>query len=293
MFTLIHDNLLLLLGTFLALFATSLKFYKNPVIASFGDYKRHHNLISFLKQPQTVWILAIRHHRRAFLFLSTIFFLLLFVASFILFNVTLPAPRSLVFALPSAILIFYLLYELLWLCTFLLHYLIDVGNAKFNLIFSLNTIQLLLIYFSLPKDGQISGFTFILAFINLALCYLLTASALKMVLNNILRHMPAFTHHNLWKVALTLLVEFFCELTMLCYIGSCYFPAAYNIPVSLFDTFYFVVITFGTIGYGDITPTCVYTRCISILITFTSIACISIMLSSFLSVSKNDKINKA
>lgn len=137
MFTLIHDNLLLLLGTFLALFATSLKFYKSPVIASFGDYKRHHNLISFLKQPQTVWILAIRHHRRAFLFLSAIFFLLLFAASFhpVQCHAASPAFSGLCSAKRHPD--FYLLYELLWLCTFLLHYLIDVGNAKFNLILSL------------------------------------------------------------------------------------------------------------------------------------------------------------
>ena len=92
-----------------------------------------------------------------------------------------------------------------------------------------------------------------------------------------------FTHHNLWKVALTLCTEFLLELTFLCYSGACYFEHAYNIPITLFDAFYFVTISFGTIGYGDIIPLCTFSKAVSILITFTSITCIGVMLSSFLS----------
>ena len=94
-----------------------------------------------------------------------------------------------------------------------------------------------------------------------------------------------FNHHNLWKVALLIIFTFLSILTLCCYIGNIYYPNAYSVDtLTIFDLFYYVVITFGTIGYGDISPTCMYTKAIAILIVFTSIGCISIMLSSFLSV---------
>ena len=88
------------------------------------------------------------------------------------------------------------------------------------------------------------------------------------------------------------LFYFLSTLTLFCYIGSIYYVDAYSINnPNIFDLFYYVVITFGTIGYGDIYPICYYTKAIAILIVFTSISCISIMLSSFLSVS-HEKINR-
>ena len=113
-----------------------------------------------------------------------------------------------------------------------------------------------------------------------------------MVLKETLHQTTTFTHHNLWKVALTLCTEFLLELTFFCYSGACYFEQAYNVPLTLFDAFYFVTISFGTIGYGDIVPECSFSKAISILITFTSITCIGVMLSSFLSAASDDKKTK-
>lgn len=69
---------------------------------------------------------------------------------------------------------------------------------------------------------------------------------------------------------------FLSTLTLFCYIGSIYDVDAYSINnPNIFDLFYYIIITFGTIDYGDIYPTCYYTKAIAILIVFTSISCIS------------------
>ena len=74
-------------------------------------------------------------------------------------------------------------------------------------------------------------------------------------------------------------MEFVVELTFFCYLGSLYFPDAYSTQVNLFDLFYYTVITFGTVGYGDIIPTTIYTKLMAMVTTITSIACIGIMLT--------------
>ncbi|CEP44355.1 potassium channel family protein [Paraclostridium sordellii] len=50
-----------------------------------------------------------------------------------------------------------------------------------------------------------------------------------------------------------------------------------------FDLFYYTVITFTTIGYGDIIPTTVLAKVASMLISVTSVVCLSVFLSSVLS----------
>ncbi|MDU1453595.1 MAG: potassium channel family protein [Paeniclostridium sordellii] len=50
-----------------------------------------------------------------------------------------------------------------------------------------------------------------------------------------------------------------------------------------FDLFYYTVITFTTIGYGDIIPTTVLAKIASMLISVTSVVCLSVFLSSVLS----------
>ncbi len=174
---------------------------------------------------------------------------------------------------------FYLSFINLILC-----YLLLANTLKFILqnilaytnIFNLSNLWKVLIH----------NIAFYLSFINLILCYLLLANTLKFILQNILAYTNIFNLSNLWKVALLIIFYFLSTLTLFCYIGSIYYVNAYSINnPNIFDLFYYVVITFGTIGYGDIYPTCYYTKAIAILIVFTSISCISIMLSSFLSVS--------
>lgn len=289
MFYMIRENIVLLFALFLALSALSIGFYNNPILMALGDRRYPLSTFAALKRPFLMFWIAIRHGRRHFVAIMILFLLSMHILNFTFLYYFLPLTESLILFIPITAVILFLLYYLLWFCTIFINRIIDVGNAKFNVIFSLVTLEQILIYSALPMDGVWDSSPFYLTLIDLAICYIMSASALRMVLTETLKKTPTFTHRNLWKVALTLLIEFFMELSLFCYAGSLYFADAYNTPLTLFDAFYFVVITFGTIGYGDIIPTCTYSKIISIVITFTSIICISIMLSSFLTASKNLK----
>lgn len=281
----ILDNILLLMGSFLELFALSLGLYHNPILAVLSSSWHARTVIPLMKRPFLMFMLAVQHRRHSFVALLVLFIACFFLMSFIYLQDRLSYAYALMLFIPLALIVFNLLYYLLWVCSYLINRLVDVGSTKFNLIFSLNTIELILIYSSIPAKDSLDTSSFVLALINLLTCYLSTMIALNMVLTETLRHTTSFTHKNLWKVALTVLGQFIMELTMFCYIGARHFPDAYSVSISIFDAFYFVVITFGTTGYGDIVPTCVYSKCVSILIIITSITCISIMFSSFLSAS--------
>lgn len=50
-----------------------------------------------------------------------------------------------------------------------------------------------------------------------------------------------------------------------------------------FDLFYYTIITFTTIGYGDIIPTTIPAKIVAIIISVTSVICLTVFLSSVLS----------
>lgn len=67
------------------------------------------------------------------------------------------------------------------------------------------------------------------------------------------------------------------------------FPGAYisintGSSVSEFDLFYYTVISFTTIGYGEIVPQCLESRLMAIIIAYTSVMCLVIFISSVLSL---------
>ena len=289
MLAFIDENTILLLGLFLALFAISLGGYRNPVLAEIAGTGVRRSVFHVLKWPGAVLLRAFHNQRWLFLSIHLIFMLFFCMGAFLYLQSTQPFYAACLGFLPLALLGMHALYYLLWLCSYLVYACIDVGNTKFNLLFSLTTIELLLVYVALPAQGAISLSKFSCILINLGLCYFFTAKALHMVLKETLRQTTTFTHHNLWKVALTLCMEFLIELTFFCYAGASYYASAYNVPLTLFDAFYFVTISFGTIGYGDIIPACTYSKAISILITLTSITCIGVMLSSFLSAGPDEQ----
>lgn len=288
----IHENTVPLIGLFLSLFAISLGGYRNPVLAEIAGKGAPSNVFRVMKWPGAVLIRAFRKKRWLFLTLHTIFMLFFCIGVFLHLQSTQSFVAACIAFLPLSLAGMHILYYLLWLCSHLVYACIDVGNTKFNLLFSLTSIELLLVYMALPAEGSISAAKFTCILINLCLCYYFTAKAMHLVLKETLHQTTTFTHHNLWKVALTLCTEFLIELTFFCYSGACYYEQAYNVHITLFDAFYFVTISFGTIGYGDIVPACSYSKAISILIAFTSITCLSVMLSSFFSAGTEKNIKR-
>ena len=232
--------------------------------------------------------LAIEHNRHRFIILLTIFVIFSLILCFLFLQFNFSYKDAIIWFLPMAAVTILMIYYLTWFTSMVMTRLIDVGNTKFNSIFSLTLFELFVVFvgFQINEGDVIATSTFVLCLVNLILCYSLTCVAMRMVLRETtVMRTTCFTHRNLWKVAITLLMEFVVELTFFCYLGSLYFPDAYSTQVNLFDLFYYTVITFGTVGYGDIIPTTIYTKLMAMVTTITSIACIGIMLSSFLSVS--------
>ncbi len=72
-----------------------------------------------------------------------------------------------------------------------------------------------------------------------------------------------------------------------CFVSDTGKEAFSNSP-NYFDLFYYTIITFTTVGYGDIVPITMEAKIVSSLISITNIICITIFLSTILSY--RDKI---
>lgn len=75
-----------------------------------------------------------------------------------------------------------------------------------------------------------------------------------------------------------------------CFINSSTTEAFTNNP-SIFDLFYYTIITFTTVGYGDISPVTTDAKVLSMIISITSVICITVFLSTILSY-RDKFINK-
>lgn len=67
-----------------------------------------------------------------------------------------------------------------------------------------------------------------------------------------------------------------------CFI-NCSNEGVYTNNPTFFDLFYYTIITFATVGYGDISPVSPVAKFMSIIISMTSILCLTVFISSVLS----------
>lgn len=84
-------------------------------------------------------------------------------------------------------------------------------------------------------------------------------------------------------IAVILLIMVVISLGLaVCFI-SCSGEGVYTNNPTFFDLFYYTIITFATVGYGDISPISPVAKFMSIVISMTSILCLTIFVSSVLS----------
>jgi voltage-gated potassium channel len=68
-----------------------------------------------------------------------------------------------------------------------------------------------------------------------------------------------------------------------CFVNALADGAAYLNATGSFDLFYYTMITFTTIGYGDIVPVTTSAKVVAIVISITSVICLTVFLGSILS----------
>lgn len=165
-----------------------------------------------------------------------------------------------------------------------------IGNVedkylKNNLIVSYFILSTYFTVF-LFDSSQFEGVYFI-ALIGLLISYLLNFKVLIKIIKNP-RHVKSINEdqsisRGIIIITMLLLAMIILNLFMAtCIINQAYPGAFSNNPTS-FDLFYYTIITFTTIGYGDIVPVTIPAKVISMLIAFTSVVCITIFLSTVLS----------
>lgn len=164
-------------------------------------------------------------------------------------------------------------------------YRIEDKNTKTDLIISFFIISMyttILILFP-EQFSQI----YIVGLIGVSISYVLNLKVLIRVIRS-----PELIEikgsNNFELVAVILLAMVIISL----YLGVCFInngsENAYTNNPTYYDLFYYTIITFVTIGYGDICPVSTIAKFMSIVISLTSVICLTIFISSMLSY-KNEK----
>lgn len=123
------------------------------------------------------------------------------------------------------------------------------------------------------------------ALIGLAISYISNLKILIKLIKNPMHIKGKNKNINSSIAIISILLLFMVILNLFlatCLINQIYPESFANVYTS-FDLFYYTVITFTTIGYGDIIPLTIPAKLISIVISTTSVVCITIFLSSVLS----------
>lgn len=105
------------------------------------------------------------------------------------------------------------------------------------------------------------------------------------------RHVLTVTLTAAFLLLIMVILNLFLVVLMIWNIWpNSYYCSVPNASISEFDLFYYTVVTFTTIGYGDIVPSIVQSKITAVLIAFTSVLCLVIFVGSALSA--KDKLHQ-
>lgn len=147
-------------------------------------------------------------------------------------------------------------------------------------------------YFIFSKDVLVDASVF--AYVGLIVSYLIN---IKLILNTIQNPLSLFRGESngfnvikatlsasLVLLLLVLVNLYFIVLLTFYTVPDAYFCSVPNQVVNAFSLLYYTVISFATIGYGDIVASAPCSRGVAMLIAFTSVLCLGIFIGSVLLV---------
>lgn len=171
-------------------------------------------------------------------------------------------------------------------------YKIEDKNMKTDLIISyfiISTYMTILILFP-NRIGEI----YLIGLVGVSISYILNLKVLLRVIRSPelieveVEDGSKIKFTDVTVVAVILLIMVVLSL----YLGVCFISSSgvgvYTNNASYYDLFYYTVITFSTIGYGDICPVSRVAKFMSLVISLTSFICLTIFVSSILGYKKEE-----
>ncbi len=171
-------------------------------------------------------------------------------------------------------------------------YKIEDKNMKTDLIISyfiISTYMTILILFP-DRIGEI----YLIGLVGVSISYVLNLKVLLRVIRSPelieveVEDGSKIKFTDVTVVAVILLIMVVLSL----YLGVCFISSSgvgvYTNNASYYDLFYYTVITFSTIGYGDICPVSRVAKFMSLVISLTSFICLTIFVSSILGYKREE-----
>lgn len=192
-------------------------------------------------------------------------------------------------AILLSLLTAFIFIELILSISAMLRKLIAVNSVLLNVMFSSVIIMLVLNYINAKLVHSFGKAEFILSLVCLGICYVSMVVILLKLLSEAGDKNSRLTVKNIWKSAVLTIALFILVLSLMSL--SCYMYDANSFKGTnggLLDMIYYTVITFATVGYGDITPVSTVAKGISILTVVTYILSITVLLSEIIGLKKTD-----
>ncbi|MGG5460866.1 potassium channel family protein [Clostridium sp. B9] len=189
--------------------------------------------------------------------------------------------------LVSFIIVHYAIGYILYVSLKIQGFIIKVENKDLKIDFLISYFLIssyLAVLFVFPDAFRENTF---IGLLGMVICYCLNMKTLINLMFNPINIKDKESDEHLFKriIVASMLILFMIILNlylMVCLVNGTSINAYLNAN-GKFDLFYYTMITFTTIGYGDILPNIFLAKLVSILISITSVVCISVFLSSILS----------
>lgn len=219
-------------------------------------------------------------------------FVLIYAVVCVRLNNIFSLPPAVLTALPISFLSTFVFFEGILFVSAFVRKLIYVNSASLNIMFSsVIFIIAAICYYFLTRES-LDFNQFLLSQACLGCCYVIMLFVLIMVLKEVNSGSSLMTFRNFWKSAFLTIMLFIAVLSLMSYGCLLYNANAFDgVKFGLADVFYYTVITFATVGYGDISPVELTAKAVSVLTVVTSILCITVLLSEIAGLKKKSHDN--